>query len=871
MTIKRFFISPIALSFWFPAVIMLTYYAYRGMAPFGTNSILTVDLGQQYIDQFAAFKTAFLAHPSSFFYSFSNGLGGDMISEWAYCLMSPFNLIFLVVPNINLPAAILGVTVLKFGAAGLTMAYLLARLNLQRGYYVPLFAVNYALSGWFVANDLNLLWLDAAILLPLVILQLERLFVQATWWRYALLLGATIICNYYIGYMIAIFLVLYFFWRITWPQQVQPRWQIFKRFVYGSLTAGALSAWLLLPTIYQLRIGKSQYNSPLTWRFDNNPLQLVFKLMPGSFDFDQMQTGLANFYVSAFVLITFITFLTTNLWHWRVKVGGFIIIVFLIVATTWAPLTLLFHGFQYPVWYPYRFSFIISFFIIYLAALSWQPTWQPQAVTVVGYLAVMMAIVSYALMSNQHVSYINHRTIAIFAGLFLITLALLLFQSSDRLRLPLLFLVTLGSLTVNVYATLNHFSYLTNTEYQRAIQSLQGADKTLKQDKTWYRVAQTFQRTRGDAMMFNYNSGAHFSSSISKSTPTFFGYFGQPDGDNFVNYSNGSLLSDALLGMKYVITPSAQTPGQPGDPQNLRIGHRPDTSFYHLKARNQTTAVWQNSYALPVAFAANNAALSTKLLTNNPMQNQANLWQNLTGATTSPLQVANFNQVIGHNITTPPTIITDAVITKKDPTRPASLDLQFTPTTNDSYYLTIGSGLQIKDFDLLLNGQVIKQFSSYRHTIVINLAANAKSQPQTVTIRFKQTKFLVLNNVTLYHIDQNLFQQQAATLAKQPLHITASSPRQLTGTITTKADQPLIMTTIPKAPGWHITLDGQPVKPALVADYFIAIKTTPGRHTVTWRYTPPLWWLGVAISSVALLGLIFSFARQKKLASSKPA
>ena len=253
------------------------------------------------------------------------------------------------------------------------------------------------------------------------------------------------------------------------------------------------------------------------------------------------------------------------------------------------------------------------------------------------------------------------------------------------------------------------------------------------------------------------------------------------------------------------------------------------------------------------------------------MQNQANLWQNLTGATTSPLQVANFNQVIGHNITTPPTIITDAVITKKDPTQPASLDLQFTPTTNDSCYLTIGSGLQIKDFDLLLNGQVIKQFSSYRHTIVINLAANAKSQPQTVTIRFKQTKFLVLNNVTLYHIDQNLFQQQAATLAKQPLHITASSPRQLTGTITTTADQPLIMTTIPKAPGWHITLDGQPVKPALVADYFIAIKTTPGRHIVTWRYTPPLWWLGVAISSVALLGLIFSFARQKKLASSKPA
>ncbi len=73
---------------------MISYFAYRHMAPFGTNSILTVDLGQQYIDQFAMFRHTLLAHPSSFFYSFSNALGGDMLSEWAYYLMSPFNLLF---------------------------------------------------------------------------------------------------------------------------------------------------------------------------------------------------------------------------------------------------------------------------------------------------------------------------------------------------------------------------------------------------------------------------------------------------------------------------------------------------------------------------------------------------------------------------------------------------------------------------------------------------------------------------------------------------------------------------------------------------------------------------------------------------------
>ncbi len=55
-----------------------------------------------------------------------------MISEWAYYLMSPFNLIYLFVPLMQLPAAILIVTVLKFGTAGLSMAYLLKSLKLQK-------------------------------------------------------------------------------------------------------------------------------------------------------------------------------------------------------------------------------------------------------------------------------------------------------------------------------------------------------------------------------------------------------------------------------------------------------------------------------------------------------------------------------------------------------------------------------------------------------------------------------------------------------------------------------------------------------------------------------------------------------------------
>lgn len=440
--IKKYTISPLALSFWIPFLVLIGYFAYRKMAPFGSNSILTVDLGQQYIDQFAAFKYTILQHPSSFFYSFSNALGGDMLGEWAYYLMSPFNFIFLFVSNANLPAAILLVICLKISAAGLSMGYLLKKLHLQHGYYITLFAINFALSGWFVANNLNLLWLDTAVMLPLVIYQLEQVFYRQTWWRYSVLLAITIITNYYIGFMVAIFIVLYFLWRLTWPN-VKHRLTILWHFTLGSIIGGALSAWLILPTYFQLTLGKSQYNSEFSFKFDNNPLHLFLKLIPGSFDFDQMQSGQANFYVSAFILITLVTFITTRVIHWRVKVGAFAILSFLILATTWAPLTLLFHGFQYPVWYPYRFSFLISFFVIYLAAMSWQPTWRPQKITLVLLFVSLVGVAVYAFINDQKTSYTDSNSIAIFIGLALLTLAQFTFKSHDRIWLPILSLITI--------------------------------------------------------------------------------------------------------------------------------------------------------------------------------------------------------------------------------------------------------------------------------------------------------------------------------------------------------------------------------------------------------------------------------------------
>ena len=144
-------------SFLIPVILMGAYFAYRQMAPFGPSSLLTVDLGQQYVDFFAYFRNIILHHPSALFYSFSKGLGGEMLGTNAYYLFSPLNLILLFFPGKWLTSGIMVLTLVRYGLAGLTFAWLLLRTRLQNGFRIWAFSTAYALNGWMIANQLNMI------------------------------------------------------------------------------------------------------------------------------------------------------------------------------------------------------------------------------------------------------------------------------------------------------------------------------------------------------------------------------------------------------------------------------------------------------------------------------------------------------------------------------------------------------------------------------------------------------------------------------------------------------------------------------------------------------------------------------------------
>ncbi|MCK8617829.1 YfhO family protein [Fructobacillus sp. M158] len=856
---KNFTYSPVALSFWLPFFFLLTYFIYHHMAPFGSSTILTVDLGQQYLDYFAQFKETILKDPSAFFYSFSSGLGGDMLGEWSYYLMSPFNLFFLFANASSLPAWILFVTLAKVATAGLTMALFLKKVLHFRGYAITLFAINYPLSAWFIDNALNLLWLDSAILLPLLLWSLHHLIRQHKSWPFLLLLSLTILSNYYIAWMIALFLLLYLPLAISMEKAWSTCWSLAAKLLPATFLAILLTAWLWLPTLVQLQQGKTTHGANWTFGFENNPALLFFKLIPGSFDFDQMQTGQANFLVAPLILFFLWAFFSSKKIHWLEKSLATFALMILFLATTWTPLILLFHGGQYPVWYPARFSFLLSFLLILMAARAYQKSeaeenWLPSIPARTFFLIATVTITVLGSMAINHISYLDKPGLLIFLfdSLFIL-LVLLLVQG--RFRQPLLFALTGFFLFCNLALSLNNLSYLSQREYQSGARRVVQAGKALKKDQSWYRLAEGLGRTYNDGFLGHFKSGSHFSSLLPAQSASFYQSMGQIAGDSKISYSDGSIVLDSLLSYKYYLSQSQDQSAK--QTTNLKKSNRPDYASAKTFASGNGWVIKENQQALPLAYAASDLAEKTPIGPRYPLANQERMLTYLAGKpdqillTQAPLTLA-----ATHNLE-PMTRITGGVMTPVNRKDGTSLVLTYKAQANQSYYLNLGAALDLSDVTIQQNGHKLKQESGYSHSVALNVANGQEGEEQQVIITLAPgVKSRYLDDLALYAFDQKQVQDDLNQLRQHSLKISKRNARRIEGQITTTKDQPLIMTAIPAAPGWSASVDGHPAKTTTIAGGLLAVKTTTGQHHLVLTYTPPRLILGLWMTLAVLIGFL---------------
>lgn len=202
---RRYLLFSFLLPFIGYTIVMLV----SQYAPFGRYSILYSDMYHQYFPFFVEFRET-LRSGDSLLYNWNLGMGLDYLGLIAYYLASPLNLLSVFLPESMLLGYFSMLVPIKLGLAGLFFGLLLGKLFDRYDWSLTMFSSAYGICAWALGYQWNIMWLDTFALTPLVILGLISLLRERKFLLYTISLFLSIVCNYYIGFFVCIFVGLCF-------------------------------------------------------------------------------------------------------------------------------------------------------------------------------------------------------------------------------------------------------------------------------------------------------------------------------------------------------------------------------------------------------------------------------------------------------------------------------------------------------------------------------------------------------------------------------------------------------------------------------------------------------------------------------------
>ncbi len=842
--------------------------------PFGDETLLTVDLGQQYIDFYSQFKDTLLNHPTKFFYSFEKGFGGEMVGLWAYYLMSPFNLILLFFNETNFDLAVTLLTYLKILAASLSFMFFSRRIYRLSTPLALSFSVSYALMSYMIVYLLNIMWLDGLVLLPLIAYGLHRIVDERHFGVYVASLALILIANYYIGYMICIFLAFYALFVVVERQEAHQRFDLkqaaldYGAFIRYSLYAVLIAGIMLIPTIDSLSIGKGTHQSlELTLDASHNLADILSKTFIGSFNFNEMSAGSPNLYAGMLVLILSLQYFMEKKIHWREKIVALGIFLMFFVSFRYDIINKLWHGGQFPIWYHYRFSFTASFFLIVLAIRAWiyqdkrQPIWIPLV-----QLGVIAGLFVYYYQHLTSYEFLTETKLLITLVFYIVLVLLLHFRHQERRLIPWMILaVVITEMAGNAGLILQDLNYVNQTKFRDYTSVLDSAVEPVRHgNDTFYRSHKTFMRTKNEAMYAHYHGMNHFGSTIEAHVPELYGYLGLPDGNGFVAYTNGTLLTDDLFSVRYLIDITGDTASHTSDEQYLlyREGTDLDNFKYPIVQESDRYLLRENTdhLGLAIEMRPELAQTDTLLSTNDPVGNQEKILalMDFSDQPEKYFRRQPFDQVEYHNVTVTDKGDGDYYTYEKDNEKDTGyVELTFSTETENPYYFTLPSQLNKDKVSLNLNDTRYRWYTPYRRRQLTNASYGTIQDNQSFRFYLEEDEFTA-NLINLYEFDEARYDQLIASKQDHRFDVNYFNHNAIEGTITTELPMSQLLFTIPYDDNWTVTVDGEKVETqSVLNDTLLSIPITQGTHTVRLHYFPRGFYIGLGS---LIIGLLFSLS-----------
>lgn len=871
------------LAFILPFVIVYIAYAIFDAFPAkpgGDNSVLVLDLNGQYVYYFEYFRQAILGE-NSIFYSWSRNLSGEFMGIIGYYLASPFTLITILLPQKYMTTSLFIMQLCKIGTQGITMSYYLQHSKKLNPLHSVIFSTTWGVCAYAVVQLMDPMWLDGLIYMPLIMIGIEKLIDENKKVNFIIPLALMFVANFYIGFMLAIFSALYFLFYFCFATErnyknSKEKFMSFVDFGLSAIVGVLLSAFMILPVYYSLKLGKFDFTEPdYSLKLQFTAIDMLTRLLPSGYDTVRNE-GLADIYCGVICVLMTPLYILNKKIQSNKKIGYTLLLAVMFFSMYIKPLDMLWHGGQVPNWLPYRYSFIISFLLIVMSAEAFKHYDGISGRDIAGVFTGFLVYILWA--ETREYENLDSLGSLWFAVALMFCFALLFYglkgNSKSKTIPAVMILIVCCELTMNASETFKDID--TDVAYSSAIKYdefkedwLRVTNEVNSKDSGLYRSEKTDFRTVNDDLLLNIKGITHSSSTMNAKAINFLANLGFVNRGHYTRYTAGNtLLADDLLGIKYLY-----------DEKNIQD---PNYELFYEDAES-SIKTYINDNALPIGYMVSTNAQYTELsntdYTNsvvaNPFENQNAMLSSMLGTNQ---QFFNRIETLGEPTYVNVEAQNAGVQTKYVATGTGDHTVTYLieAQSNNPIYLYLPAINEKKiniwystNYDSETQEFTDYQFLDYYYETMYYSVKRLGyfNKGDYISVRFTiDNEYCYMIDQWFYELDVDALNQAVAQLATGGWELTSSNSgfTNMTAEVTAQANQ-ILFTSIPFEPGWTVKVDGQTVEPVELYGAMMGIPVSEGTHTIKLSFFPQGLGLGIVMFIIGLPILIFFMIREKKI------
>lgn len=611
--------APYAAAGLFAVVFMLVIYAVNGIFPFGSGSVVCDDMVQQTISNYTYFWDYLRSGGKlSLMFNWETAAGAQILTTGFY-ILKPWEIIFsLIVPRDGIVNGISFLLIFKIVMAAESMLFFLRKKFKIPSFWQVFLSLCYALSSFIIIYYTNMGWIDATFMLPFIVLAFMYMCDTGKWWPYVLILTYSLTLSLYIAYMLFLFLLLVGGLYMMFIQPKETRKTAIIRFGITSVLSLAMSAVITVPTVYYM-LGSTRYSI----KSEETTLDTLLKILKATNTYPNVKYALL--FVGSAVLWAMFIVLLVNFSHNKKKSIFFTLsLLVLLLPALFENINLIWHVGSY-VGFPLRYLYMLSFILVCAAAycihsgsaiefFSGKKTVIPVIISVISGAAGVLLMYFKAYEHKDAVEGLTYRyiftenagmyiSIAFFLMLVSYVFALTIKNKKIGCVLVSLFMIAETGMCADVSIGTNSnkdgvlpMYSLTFVDRANAISE----DLNLENDNlTRIKDHDTYLNSNYP-MFFKFPAMSNFTHLVSEDLTTSMRALGYSQVYTRVLDNSGTLLSDALLNIKYTFS---------------KKDLDPDEYTYMYGAGD--SKLYSYNYTLPVGLIVNEDFVSTDIVAND--------------------------------------------------------------------------------------------------------------------------------------------------------------------------------------------------------------------------------------------------------------